>query len=129
MSHSKESIQALLRTNDRALARGIVAIYKRQTASEQASEATLQDNGVGFTGCDAHILSSFAKQVQKGWTLSIKQNAIARNKMPKYWKQLLEVSMENEHKKALLAKKAEDESYEDLTAYAAKYEQAYGAFK
>jgi len=108
MIHSKESIQALLLSNDKALARGIVAIYKRQTQAEQAVGATKEDNGVGFTGVDASILSSFATQVLKGWTLSIKQKVIARKKMPKYWKQLAEVAMENDHKRMLLERKAED---------------------
>lgn len=94
--YSKELIQALLRDNPKALARGVVAIYKRQTASEQESGSTKEDNGMGFTGVDAFILSSFAVQILRGWKLSEKQAAIALKKMPKYWKQLIEVAETND---------------------------------
>jgi hypothetical protein len=98
--YSKEMIQELLRTNDKALARGVVAIYKRQTESEQANQTTSVDNGMGFTGADAYILSSFAVQIGRGWTLSPKQRALAVKKMPKYWKQLIEVAEDNDVLKA-----------------------------
>lgn len=94
------AIVFLLLNNDRALYRGIVAIYRRQTDQEKKSEATLVHNGKGFTGCDAAILSSFAKQLLRGWNLSPKQIAIARKKMPKYAKQLILVAEENDAIKA-----------------------------
>jgi hypothetical protein len=75
-------------TNDKALFRAIIKIYERQTLDEQEAEETSERNGVGFSGCDANILSSFAKQlIVKGY-LSPKQITIARKKMPKYWKQI-----------------------------------------
>jgi hypothetical protein len=103
--YTKEMIQELLRTNARALQRGVVAIYKRQTESEQSSQSTNVDNGQGFTGVDAFILSSFAVQIQRGWSLSEKQRAIALKKMPKYWKQLIEVAETNDTIRANLAMK------------------------
>jgi hypothetical protein len=82
--------------------RGLVAIYAAQTADEQACETVSVDNGVGFTGIDGQILSSFAKQAEKkiAWVkskgykvdysraLSPKQFALLFKKMPKYAKQL-----------------------------------------
>jgi hypothetical protein len=86
---NRQAIQGLLLTNDRALERAIFRVYQNQTANEQRTEQTTESNGVGFSGIDAEILTSFAKQLIRGRTLSPKQLIIARLKMPKYWKQLL----------------------------------------
>ena len=94
--YTKEGIQKILAENPRALARAIIAIYRRQTASEQASGVTKEDNGVGFTGVDAYLMSSFAVQLQQGWSLSQKQAAIALKRMPKYWRQLIEVAKDKD---------------------------------
>lgn len=81
--------------------RAMERIFAFQTANEQAAEVTEQNNGVGFTGTDAHILSSFCKQVQKNRALKLKgqftfncflspkQQAILLRKMPKYAGQLI----------------------------------------
>jgi hypothetical protein len=71
--------------------RGLVRIFQYQTAHEQEVQQTEDHNNVGFTGCDAEILTSFAKQVLNGRTLSQKQLAIAFKKMPKYAGQLLKI--------------------------------------
>lgn len=92
MPYTKEQIKTMLATNDKAVARGVLAIYAYQTAVEQASESTQQDNGVGFNGADAKILSSFAKQLQRGWNLSAKQLYIARQRMMKYAGQLTKIA-------------------------------------
>jgi len=92
---TKEFIIEKLVTDQRWLMRGIAAIYEKQTYDEQQSEATKEDNGVGFNGIDAYILSSFAKQIKAGRTLSTKQLAIAQKKMPKYARQLLSIAKEN----------------------------------
>jgi len=95
MTLTKEFIKEKLVTDQRWLMRGITAIYEKQTYDEQQSEATKEDNGVGFNGIDAYILSSFAKQIKAGRTLSIKQLAIAQKKMLKYARQLLFIAKEN----------------------------------
>ncbi len=103
---TKEAIAEKLATDNNWLFRGILAIYARQTATEQASETTQEDNGVGFNGADANILSSFAKQIQQ-WNsapannrrfntpLSQKQVELARKKMKKYAKQLAGIANAN----------------------------------
>ena len=78
-----------LATNPAWATRAIVKLWQRQTADEQATQSTGQDNGVGFNGTDAFILSSFAEQINKGRTLSPKQLAIAFKKLPKYSKQII----------------------------------------
>ena len=78
-----------LATNPAWATRAIVKLWQRQTADEKATQSTGQDNGVGFNGTDAFILSSFAEQINKGRTLSPKQLAIAFKKLPKYSKQII----------------------------------------
>ena len=78
-----------LSTNPAWAQRAIVKLWERQTADEQAAQTTGHDNGVGFNGTDAFILSSFAEQINKGRTLSPKQLAIAFRKLPKYSKQII----------------------------------------
>lgn len=67
---------------------GCQRIYEYQTADEQNTDTTRELNGVGFSGCDAEILSSFAKQLNAGRTMSQPQMDILFRKMPKYAKQL-----------------------------------------
>lgn len=85
---TKEFIKKQLATNPAWAVKGLVKIYTLQTADEQASDTTSHDNGVGFSGVDANILSSFAKQVNAGRNLSPKQMAIVFKKMPRYHKQV-----------------------------------------
>lgn len=91
---TKELIKEKLLSDNRWLTRGVLAIYEKQTWDEQQAEATKEDNGVGFNGADAYILSSFAKQLKQGRTLSSKQLLIARKKMSKYAGQLLQIAKE-----------------------------------
>lgn len=69
--------------------RAIVKLWQRQTADQQNAKITGHNNGVGFNGTDAFILSSFAEQIIKGRTLSVKQLAVAFRKLPKYSKQII----------------------------------------
>jgi hypothetical protein len=94
---NKAAIQNLIATNDKAVVRGLIAIYERQTEAEKNTQATLENNGIGFSGCDAEILSSFVKWYKEHGYLSPKQLAISRNKITRYWKQLLQVAASNGH--------------------------------
>ena len=42
--------------------RALVALLARQTVAEQQMEATVCDNGVGFTGADAKIATSITNE-------------------------------------------------------------------
>ena len=77
-----------LKTNPNWAKAGCQRIYEYQTAAEQAAGCTREDNGVGFSGADAEILSSFAEQLNAGRNMSPKQMEILFKKMPKYAKQL-----------------------------------------
>jgi len=88
----KNEIKEKLATDNRWLERGIVAIFKYQTDVEQQSEMTTDKNGVGFNGLDAEFLSSLAKQVMQGKTLSERQIEYGRKKMLKYAGQLTRIA-------------------------------------
>ena len=72
--------------------RAILVLYYRQTESEQAMEQTTVKNGVGFTGFDAKILTSFATRLLSGRSLTEKQTAVAFRRLPKYATQLYNLS-------------------------------------
>lgn len=91
----KNWIQTLLDKNDLAVCRALVVIFERQTDSEKACDSTEDKNDIGFSGVDAEICSSFAKQFMSRGYLSPKQMVIARKKMKKYWKQLAEIAKFN----------------------------------
>jgi len=84
----RQRIAERIVADDRWLARGILAIYAKQTDEEQHAETTIEDNGVGFNGVDAPFMTSIAKQLQQGRTLSPHQAAVCRKIMIKYCGQL-----------------------------------------
>lgn len=89
-----KSLRVQLSNNHIIAAKGCTRIFEYQTASEQETESTRLYNGVGFTGSDAKILSSFAKQINRGKSLSEKQNYILKKLMPKYANQLINQSIQ-----------------------------------
>ena len=105
-----EFMRRMVATNDKWMLKALVTIYQYQTSQEQQSEQTQEHNGVGFTGVDGEILTSFAKQfIRKGGTamlavpgdvsahsfFSKKQLPILRKKMPKYARQLVNIAEAN----------------------------------
>lgn len=96
---TKEEIRERLATDDNWLIRGILALFRLQTGTEQSRETTEVHNDVGFGAADATILSSFAKQIishtahpKYPTPLSPKQLAISRRKMAKYSNQLSKIA-------------------------------------
>ena len=87
----KDNLSSNIAWINRAL---IVITEKNQTADEQVSGDTRWNNGIGWNGVDAKILTSFASQLKKGRVLSPKQVAIAKRKLPKYAKQVLNLIKE-----------------------------------
>lgn len=94
--HTRDSIRALLQSNDRAVQRAIVAIYRRQTATEQNAQETLEDNGIGFNAADARILTGYAQMLLKGHPLLPAELGEARQRILKYGGQLLEIAAARE---------------------------------
>ena len=73
---TKERVKKELIRNPRAVTRGILALYDRQT--RQSS------NGIGFNRHDATFLSSLAMQITKDGSLTDSQIQAGREKMLKY---------------------------------------------
>lgn len=89
-----EEIRAKLESDYKWLFRGLIAIYKRQTADEQEAETTNHNNKIGFNGPDARFMSRMARKAMdpndRGFT--DKQVFSIRSKMLKYAGQLQRIS-------------------------------------
>ena len=101
VTHTVESIRNLLRTNDRAVARALVALSERQTHDEKNDECTRHLNGQGFRPCHAKMGTSMANFYLKYNRLSEKQIKYWRHfqkdgkmRIEVYCNQLLEVAKE-----------------------------------
>lgn len=89
---TKEEIKLLLVARDAAILRGLKVIYSLQTESEKETQSAQILNGVGFSGVDAEILTSFWEFYEKRGFLSKKQWQILRKKILKYAGQLTRVA-------------------------------------
>jgi hypothetical protein len=91
LKQKEADLKEMLSTNIVWATSALLKVLANQTKDEVISECTDHHNGIGFTGTDAKILTSFAKQLQYGRTLSSKQSAILLKKMPKYWRQIMSI--------------------------------------
>lgn len=87
----KAFVREMLATNPAWAVRGLLKIYEFQTDAEKRVGDTTEDNGVGFSGVDAPILSSFADQIKAGRQMTAKQMGIIYKKMPRYSGQLVKI--------------------------------------
>ena len=122
---NKDTIVNLLETNDKAVARAIVVLNERQTATEQSTENTINNNGVGFTPADARMGTSMANFFIRNGYLSPKQIAYWRKpnvkgvpRICKYAGQLLDISMTKAMTKALTERIQEKNQFADAEAIA-----------
>lgn len=96
MSPSKTEIKTFVRmklANDpRWATQALVRIYERQTRSEQQSGHTIDRNYKGFSGKDAELLTSFAKQYLAKGFLTINQMPWLHRKIKHYSRQVIECS-------------------------------------
>ena len=106
-STTVETIRELLRTNDRAVARALLALNRRQTVDEQATKGTRHQNGMGFRPAHARMGTSMAEFYMRNGYLTGKQVAYWRKPMKDgksrieiYAKQLSEVAREREQQAA-----------------------------
>jgi hypothetical protein len=87
---TREMVLALLAENPRAVERGLVAIYNRQTADEQVEGVARAQNGRGFNGRDAAFGGVLARDVLAGKTLRGRALEIARRMCRTYVGQLVQ---------------------------------------
>jgi hypothetical protein len=98
---NKDSIQNLLSSNDKAVARAVLAIYSLQTEDEKSTEATRHTNSVGFNHSDARRGSYYAEYVNKTGRLTGRHLEIARSMMMKYHRQLSDIANEGSGARAI----------------------------
>ena len=63
-TYTRNDIDNILRSNDRAVERAMVVLFNRQTQDEQQSADTNHHNGRGFCSCDARAGTRFARFIQ-----------------------------------------------------------------
>lgn len=101
---TRKSLQAMLDNNNpeyvaAVIGRALVVLFNNQTRDEKSMNATNQDNGIGFTGADAHSGSITAKYFIKHHSLMdwqvdrwTKPAASGYARLAKYHKQLNEAA-------------------------------------
>jgi hypothetical protein len=72
--------------------RAVLALYREQTADEQADQWTRHVNGRGFNATDAPFLSSLAQWIEKRGSLTVNQRAAALRRVRKYSRQLADLA-------------------------------------
>ena len=97
---TRKTLQAMLDNNNpeyvaAVIGRALVVLFNNQTRDEKSMNTTNQDNGIGFTGADAHSGSITAKYYIKHKTLMdwqverwTKPAASGYARLAKYHKQL-----------------------------------------
>lgn len=88
---TKEQIAELLK-QPRAVERGIVAIFNKQTEDEKTADETKHHNKRGFTGSDARRGSYYAKWILSGRHLTGGHEVKARKMLTKYIGQLTKIA-------------------------------------
>lgn len=107
-------LKDLVRTNDKALLKAIVLIHDRQTEEEKARGESVEDNLIGWTKWDAKEMGDIAKKIKREEPLTDGELAKSRNKMQKYWKQLMYISKQQQEEKAKAeARKVEEKLLEE----------------
>lgn len=89
---TRERIEDGLRTDDNWLIRGLLALYDRQTITEQGMEKTEEKNFRGFSAADAPKLTGIAKFYLRQKFISSKQKNLVRTRIMKYSAQLAQIA-------------------------------------
>lgn len=87
-----EQIRELLRTNPRAVVRGVEVIHQRQTLTEQVTASTRDRNGVGWNAFDAEYMTRAADMIARRRRLPPSMLPRVRHRLMKYAGQLARVA-------------------------------------
>ena len=102
---TRESLQEMLDNAEgeklaRIVGRALLVLFNNQTKDEQSFNTTNKDNGIGFTGADAHSGCITAKTFTKRGTLEdwqverwTRPAASGFSRLTKYHKQLNEAAL------------------------------------
>jgi hypothetical protein len=89
---TRKEIEDGLRTDDKWLIRGLLALYERQTTTEQRVEETKEKNFRGFSAADAPKLTGIAKFYLRRKFISSRQKDLVRARIMKYAAQLAQIA-------------------------------------
>ena len=108
----KPVLQCLMITNEENLKKCILKIYEFQTNEEKKYHIAKEENELGFNKVDAEEMSKIAEKLLRGEELTKCELAKSKNKMLKYWKQIMYVCKDSlkkseERQKALEQAKIE----------------------
>lgn len=108
-------LKDLLKTNDKALLKAIVLVYDNQTPEEKDKGESIEDNCIGFSKIDAKEMGDIARKIKANKALTKGELDKSRNKMQKYWKQLMIIGKQKAESKRKAAeaeelRKAEEEA-------------------
>ena len=115
-------IKGKLATDEAWAKKALLKVYANQTDDEQCDGTTRHNNGEGFNGTDAELLSSFARFLTNKGFLTAKQMAYVFKKMPKYWGQIAEIC-DPEHLHALVDCWKDEQSQDEADARRDEQEQ------
>jgi len=94
---TKEAIQEMLAARDRAVERGLLAIYRLQTDQERGAQETLEHNGVGFNAFDAKAMTVQAQYLLRFGSLTPGRISLVRERLMKYAGQLARIANQKEY--------------------------------
>ena len=87
--YTKEVVQEKLATNVAWMEKALIVLYGFQTEDEKEEGGTKWENGMGFNGTDSRYLSWCAQWVLSGRHLSGHHVEKVGKRLPKYWRQIL----------------------------------------
>lgn len=108
-SEKKRYIKKRLSTDPECATRALMLLYEQgQTDTEKVHEGRVLEevNGRGFTLYDSEFLTSLAEQYLHRGYLSHRQDAILMKKMPRYWRQILDMADAHNLTEAILRDRA-----------------------
>lgn len=108
----KQYLQNLVTTNYKALLKSIVLIHDLQTDEEKQNKESQIKNSVGFSRYDAEVLSKIAIKLKRCELITKNEMYVARAKMPKYWRQLMNISKNQIEQKKIDDKLRQKELFE-----------------
>ena len=121
----KAYLQDLVSTNTNACLKAITCIDNWQTETERQQGESTEDNGVGWTKYDAKEMGQLANKIRNGQALTDGELAKAKNKMKKYWKQLMQIcKRQMEQQEVEEQAKLEQESREVAEQKRQQFEEA-----
>ena len=89
---TSENIKEMLATNDAAVLKALVTLYKYQLPEERNLMAATVENGVGFNKVDAPYLTYMATKAKNNQGLKVKDIQIVRPIIMKYSGQLAKIA-------------------------------------